>query len=311
MLLRNDIDDFLLYCQLTKQYSKNTVRNYKNTLDRLEKFLLSLGITKTKEIDLTAINKYRLYLDGLDTNRGDKMSQKAQAYQIVVLRSFLKFMVKNGVLVLNPDRLELPKTRMRRIEFLNELEVEKVIKAILEDVTIADILKKRNTAIIQTIFGSGLRLSEMLSLKKIDINNQDGQILIKGKGDKYRTSYLSPNAIKAINNYLNKRQDNNPYIFISHSKNKVGNNKAMTPRAVQMMIKNYATSLGIYKRITPHTLRHSFATKVLREGGDLRTLQVMLGHSNLATTQVYTHIDDWQVKQLHQKVFGKKKETEK
>lgn len=368
MSFRTDMEDFLLYCELTKQYSLNTVRNYRNTLERFATFLDTKKIEHTREIDLGIVNDYRLYLNKQITLRRDKMSLKAQAYQIVVLRSFLKFMIKHGTLVLNPDSLELPKTRMRRIEFLTDSEVQKLINTILNDTSkVPEVQKKRNQAIILTMFGSGLRLSEVLSLKKAEVTtlnnfespylmkksetlenilkekeesqNTDSEtktqdnleetepkkaegieddeeiaihpLLIQGKGGKVRTTYLAPAAKESIDQYLQLRgNDNDPNLFISFSRNRPKNPKnwkALTPRMVQMMLQTYARRLGIYKHVTPHTLRHSFATKILLDGGDLRSVQTLLGHSNLATTQIYTHVTDWQIRDLHTKVFGKKK----
>lgn len=309
MSLRRDIEDYLLFCELTKQYSPNTVRNYRNTLERLVTFLESKRITHTKAIDMDVVNAYRLYLSKQTTIRGEPMSLKAQAYQIVVLRSFLKFMVKNGSLVLNPDSLELPKTRMRRIEFLNDTEVIKLSDGIINDPSkVPEVQKKRNQAIILTIFGSGLRLTELLSIKKNEIIEGENQILVTGKGGKHRMAYLAPAAHQAIQEYLQLRgDDHNPWLFISFSKNRPKNPSKighLSPRMVQLMLQNYAQRLGIYKKITPHTLRHSFATKVLLEGGDLRSVQQMLGHANLSTTQIYTHVTDWQIRDLHGKIFG-------
>lgn len=303
-----DIEDFLLYCQLTKQYSENTVRNYKNTLDRFGEFLEKNKLSQTNQIDMDVVNKYRQYLGKKESIRKDALSLKAQSYQIVVLRSFLKFMLKNGALVLNPDRLELPKTRSRRIEFLSDNEIKQLISAILNDTTVPEIQKKRNQAIILTMFGSGLRLSELLNLKKTDVSEEDGRLMIEGKGGKIRTTYLAPAAKQAIDSYLELRgneDNNNPYLFISHSKNKKRANaaKPLTPRMVQMLIKKYANRLGIYKRITPHTFRHSFATKLLMKGGDLRTVQTLLGHANISTTQIYTHISDKRIKDVHKQTF--------
>jgi site-specific recombinase XerD len=306
-MFRQDIEDFLLYCQLTKQYSQNTIRNYRNTLERMASFFELNHITHTNHIDLDAINKYRMWLNEHDTLRGDKMSLKAQAYQIVVLRSMLKFLIKHGALVLNPDRLELPKTRSRRIEFLTDIEINKLLVTIMNDTTVPEAQKKRNQAIVLTLFGSGLRLSELLGLKKVEVSAEDSQLIIQGKGGKVRTTFLAPSSHQAILEYLEVRgMDGNPYLFISHGKNKNQHVfKPLTPRMVQMLIKKYATRLGIYKRITPHTFRHSFATKLLMQGGDLRSVQTLLGHSNISTTQIYTHISDQRIKELHSKVFGK------
>jgi site-specific recombinase XerD len=363
MSFTRDMEDFLLYCELTKQYSLNTVRNYRNTLERFKEFLDRKRIERTQDIDIDIINNYRQHLNRLTTIRKDKMSLKAQSYQIVVIRSFLKFMIKHGSVVLSPDKLELPKVRMQRIEYLTENEVQKLIAAILNDThKIPDVQKKRNQAIILTMFGSGLRLSEMLALRKAETGNTDEfelasmeesdevdfeeldaqefidrddiiidespvdketvkidseiqPLLIKGKGSKYRTTFLAPAAKEAIAEYLELRgQDENPYLFISFSKNRPKDPKdwkPLTPRMVQMVLQQYARRLGIYKHITPHTLRHSFATKILSEGGDLRSVQTLLGHSNLATTQIYTHITNLQIRDLHTKVFGKKDNDQK
>jgi site-specific recombinase XerD len=317
MNLKNDVEDYLLYCELTKQYSPNTIRNYRNTLERMMIwFEENLKITKSNEIDLGVVNAYRRYLNQNTTLRGESMSLRAQSYQIVVLRSFLKFLIKNGHLVLHPDRLELPKNRMRKIEFLTDQEIKRLISSILNDENkIPEVQKKRNVAIILTIFGSGLRLSELLSLRISDIVNDDNQLVIQGKGGKVRVAFLAKAASEAIEEYLKVRgQDDNPWLFISFSKNRAklpSKYASLTPRMVQMMLQNYANRLGIYKHITPHTLRHSFATKVLMEGGDLRSVQTLLGHSNVSTTQIYTHVTDWQIRDLHSKVFGAKNKKRK
>ncbi len=315
MTFRQDLEDFLTYCSVVKQYSANTVRNYRNTLERFADFLDTIKISKTKDVDLPVINKYRQYLSNQTSIRKDQLSLKSQAYQIVVLRSFLKYMLKQGELVLNPSSLELPKTRMRRIEFLSEDEIKKLTKSIIQDTSVPDIQRKRNQAIILTIFGSGLRLTELLHLKKNELAGGEGRLVIQGKGGKVRTTFLSAVSQEAIEEYLTERgQDNNPYLFISHSNNRPQNSrlpKPLTSRMVQMMLQKYANMSGIFKKITPHTLRHSFATKILFEGGDLRSVQTLLGHSSISTTQIYTHVTDWQIQDLHSKVFGKKAKSKK
>jgi len=190
MTLRQDIEDFLTYCEVIKQYSANTVRNYRRTLERMADFFEKIKITKTKDIDLLAVNKYRQYLAKQVSIRKSQLSLKTQTYQIVVLRSFLKYMLKQRNLVLNPNSLELPKTRMRRIEFLSDQEIQLLIKAIINDRKIPEIQRKRNQAIILTIFGSGLRLSELLNLKKQDLPTHDNRLIIQGKGGKVRTTFF-------------------------------------------------------------------------------------------------------------------------
>jgi site-specific recombinase XerD len=314
-LFRHDIEDFLLYCELTKQYSENTIRNYRNTLERFASFLDKLKIERTNMIDIDVVNAYRQFLNQRDTLRKDKMSQRAKAYQVTVLRSFLKFMIKSGCVVLNPEKIELPKARMRKVEYLSEKEVQSLVACILNDPSkkTPEVTKKRNTALILTMFGSGLRLSEVLKIKKQEIDNPDSQLIVEGKGGKIRATYLAPAALEAIQEYLKARgEDENPFLFISFSNNRPKTPKKfspLSPRMVQMMLQSYAGRIGVYKKITPHTLRHSFATKVLFEGGDLRSVQTLLGHSSVATTQIYTHITDWQIKDLHQRVFGKRKLT--
>ena len=308
-----DVDDYLLYCELTKQYAFNTVRNYRNTLERFGIWLEEQNVIFTKDIDMNVVNQYRLFLSKKESSRHKDMSPKAQGYQIVVLRSFLKFMLKSGAQVMSPDKLELPKSRMRKVEYLTEEEIKRLILAIMQDSNrIKEVQKKRNQALILCMFGSGLRLSEVLGLKKLEVNNPDGQLMIEGKGGKVRTTFLAPVAIESIKEYMQLRgEDFNPNLFISFSRNTplptertAAKSKSISQRMVQMMIQKYANSIGIYKHITPHTLRHSFATKILFDGGDLRSVQILLGHSSISTTQIYTHITDNQIRDLHLKVFA-------
>jgi site-specific recombinase XerD len=311
MTFRRDMEQYLeQYCKVIKQYSPNTLRNYRNTLERFADFLEYNKRMYSRDIDHAIIDKYRLHLSNKITNRKDNLNLKSQSYQIVVLRSFLTWMLKQGFLVLNPDSLELPKTKQRSVDFLSDSEVKKLVDAVLNDPDCGDLQRLRNTAIILTIFGSGLRISELLSLQKKDLQDEEGRIIIVGKGGKVRTTYIAPAAYEAVSNYLHARKtDKNPFIFINHSRNQNPDPEkftSMSPRMVQMTIKEYTTRVGIFKRVTPHTLRHSFATKVLMEGGDLRSVQVLLGHSNINTTQVYTHITDHSTRELHRKVFGKR-----
>jgi site-specific recombinase XerD len=312
MSYTRDIEDYLLYCELTKQYSHNTVRNYRNTLERFGTWLEENKIMFTADIDMRIVNNYRLFLSKRESSRHTDLSAKSQGYQIVVLRSFLKFMIKNGAVVMSPDKLELPKVRQRKVEYLTEEEIKKLIVAIMQDSNrIKEVQKKRNQSIILCMFGSGLRLSEVLSLKKAESAHPEGQLQIEGKGGKVRTTFLAPVAMEAVGQYLELRgPDLNPFLFVGFSKNikptterTINKAKPMSQRMVQMMVQKYANSIGIYKHITPHTLRHSFATKILFEGGDLRSVQILLGHSNIATTQIYTHITDSQIRDLHSRVF--------
>jgi len=304
----HDIATFLReYCELTKQYSPNTVRNYKNTLERFGTFLDQIGVKSTQSIDKMSIIKYRNFLDKKISLRKQKLDLKSQSYQIVVIRSFLTYMQKEGNLVLNPTSLELPKTRQRLIEFLTDKEIKKLIEHILKDTSRGELQRRRNIAIVLTIFGSGLRISELLSLQRKDLEDDRRRLIIQGKGGKVRTTYLAPAAFEAIFEYIRLRKDINPYIFINHSHNQPlepDEYRPLSPRMVQLMLKQAALAIGVFKKITPHTLRHSFATKLLLKGGDLRSVQILLGHSNISTTQVYTHVTDTATQELHSKVFG-------
>jgi site-specific recombinase XerD len=281
------------YCKVTKQYSTNTVRNYRNTLTRFGQYLDEQSIKQTREIDAKVVQNYRDYLSRKITSRKESMSARAQSYQIIVLRSFLTYLRKQGHLVLNPDK-----------------EIQKIVSYLISDSHSGELQKQRNRAIVMMIFGSGLRLSELLALKKRDISEDDNRLVIQGKGGKVRSTFVSDAAFAVILEYLRARgKDENPYLFINHSKNQPLNPnefKPLTPRMVQLMLKDAALAVGIFKKITPHTLRHSFATKILLEGGDLRSVQVLLGHTNLATTQIYTHVADTTIRDLHKRVFGKK-----
>jgi site-specific recombinase XerD len=341
-LIQADVSDFLLHCEVVKQYSNNTIRNYRQTLRTLTEFFLSKGFIETEDLNALIINEFRKDLSLKQSIRKQSMSPRSQAYFIIILRSLLKFLLKKGRNVINPDTLELPKNRMRKIEYLTENEINRLISVAIgvKSKRISRTQKKRDKAIILTFFGSGLRLSELLSLKKTQLETGfEGQILIEGKGGKVRAVFLAPAALQAISEYLQERgSDENPYIFVTSTLRKSKNNinhensnndnweekeikrikpekisdklikiipkRSLNPKSVQNLIRKYAMLAGIDKHITPHTLRHSFATKVLNAGGDLRSVQTLLGHSNISTTQIYTHITDTQIKELHKKVFG-------
>lgn len=336
----SDTEDFLLYCQVTKQYSPNTIRNYRQTLKTIADRFAAKGILYTEDIGVKDVNLLRRDLSETETIRKHEMSPKAQAYFVIVLRSFLKYLLKEGRKVLSPEIIELPKSRMRKIDYLSEGEIRRLVNIAVEQKSkrISKVQKKRDKAIILTFFGSGLRLSELLDLKKNQLaSNLDGQLTIQGKGGKVRTGFIAPEALQAIEEYLIERgEDDNPYVFVTSNLRKVeGDDKSLVPekgdkepdtltkfkkytkkaknprplnpKSVQNLIRKYAMLAGIDKHITPHTLRHSFATKILRDGGDLRAVQTLLGHSNIATTQIYTHVTDNQIKELHKKVFGESK----
>ncbi|GAB4148097.1 MAG: tyrosine-type recombinase/integrase [Patescibacteria group bacterium] len=305
---QKDINDFLIYCEITKQYSQATIRSYNQSLRWLADFCKQNKIERSEEINPELIQKYRWFLEGKKNIRGGNLSPKTLSYQIIVVRSFLKYLLSLDRNVCPPEKLELPKTRARQIEYLSSSEIDRIINLIPTIQESNDqkrnlLIQSRNTALLTTIFHTGLRVSEVLNLKKYDILNEDKTILIKGKGGKVRAVYLSDATLSKINLYLKLRQeDSNPYLFISSRSEK--STQPLTSRLVQQMVTKYASLAGIPKKITPHVFRHSFATFVLQKGVDLRSVQAMLGHSNIATTQLYTHVSNNELKKAHQRVFN-------
>jgi len=309
-MLLDDINNFLLYCELTKQFSQLTIKSYSHTLRRLYNFLKQNEIVESEQINPKIIDKYRMHLDSQGNIRGDKLDLKTQSYQIIVLRSFLKYLLEQNRNVIPPEKLILPKTRARNIAYLSPIEIEKLLltidtveesKNIIRDAQI----KARNKAIIQTIFHSGLRISEVLNLEKANLIDNT-HLHIKGKGDKYRSVFISQTSLDLIQKYLHLRgEDNNKYLFVSSTTN---NLKPLSSRSVQQIVTKYALISGINKKITPHVFRHSFATTALKKGANLRSVQALLGHSNISTTELYTHITDDELASIHSNIFDNNSE---
>jgi len=306
-MLLNDINDFLLFCELTRQYSQTTIRNYSHTLRRLYDFLVENKIDTSEKIEPKIIDRYRLYLDSQISSRGEKLNNKTLAYQIIVLRSFLKYLLEQNRNVSPPEKFILPKTQSRQIEYLTNQEIKQILEVIditqmSKDVHLNEIIKARNKAIIQTIAHSGLRISEVLNLPKSSLINEESRLIIRGKGGKVRSAFISNQSMDLILKYLEIRgQDDNPYLFVAST---LQNHRPLTTRSAQQMVQKYALLAGINKKITPHVFRHSFATTALKKGADIRSVQVMLGHSNISTTQLYTHVTDTELEQTHSKIFN-------
>jgi len=285
------LERFEDYLSLEKNKSKGTVKNY---LLRLRKFFEWLKEKKIKNLDEDTIFQFRSWLN----KKGIKI--KTQAYYLISLRSFFKFLRKKGEKIIDPEKIELPKIPEREITILTDEELERLLSAPQGD----DLKSLRDKAILETLFSTGLRISELCSLNR-DIDLQKGEILVKGKGEKHRLVFLSPKAKEAIKKYLEKRNDTNLALFINLSKSKAY--ERITPRGVQKIIKYYAKKAGITKKITPHTLRHQFATDLLISGADLRAIQLLLGHKNIQTTQIYTHLTNKELKLIHQAFHGKRR----
>jgi site-specific recombinase XerD len=290
--------DFLEHLEIEQNRSQNTIANYDHYLTRLEDFA---GEIKVSDIDSELIRKWRLWLNRLATNSGDELSRTTQNYHLIALRSFLKYCAKRDIKSLSPDKIELARTKRPQVTFLNEEELSRLFNQ--PDTKTES--GTRDRAILELLFSSGLRVSELVGLNRDDINLTRREFMVRGKGQKDRPIFISQEAAEWITNYLDKRKDLSIALFIRYSGNKkvdlTGNYHRLTARSVQRLVSRYAKLAGITKHVSPHTMRHSFATDLLMNGADLRSVQAMLGHSNIATTQIYTHVTDPHLKAVHEK----------
>ncbi len=298
---------FLEYCEITRNQADKTLENYRHYLKRFASFAGEQ--LEVKQIDLELVNRYRLYLNRLqDEDRKPLLNAKTQAYHIIALRAFLKYLTRQDFETLAPEKVELGKTQQRTVDFLEREELERLFAA----VDLSGLNGKRDLAILRTLYSTGLRISELVGLDCEQINLETREFRVIGKGGKYRIVFLSDDAVAALGNYLAARRDSLKPVFISHGRGKsldekqravVGRdeNRRITATMVQYLIRNYARKAGLVKRVTPHKLRHSFATELLKNGADIRSVQEMLGHSSITTTQIYTHLTNRRLKEIHQK----------
>lgn len=298
------VGKFLEYLELEQNRSAKTIQNYSHYLTRLSDFA---GEIKLADIDEPLIRKWRLWLNRLGTNTSDELSKITQNYHLIALRSFLRFCAKRSLAALPADKIELARTRRPQVTFLTADELERLTA----QPDTSTLLGLRDRAIIELLFSSGLRISELIGLDRDHINLQRREFMVRGKGQKDRPIFISSESAQWIKKYLDKRQDNVRPLFIRYSGTKKvdlsGNYHRLTARSVQRMVARYARLAGITKHVSPHTLRHSFATDLLMNGADLRSVQAMLGHSNIATTQIYTHVTDPHLKAVHEKFHRTRK----
>jgi site-specific recombinase XerD len=292
------VSQFLEYLELEQNRSQKTIENYSHYLTRLSDFA---GDIKLADVDSDLIRKWRLWLNRLGTNTSDELSKTTQNYHLIALRSFLKFCAKRDWPCLPADKIELARTRRPQVTFLSPEEVESLASQPKLDSPVG----LRDRAILELLFSSGLRISELVGLDRDHVNLKRREFMVRGKGQKDRPVFISAEAAGWIEKYLEKREDNVKPLFIRYSGSKKvdlsGNYHRLTARSIQRMVARYARMAGITKHVSPHTLRHSFATDLLMNGADLRSVQAMLGHSNIATTQIYTHVTDPHLKQVHEK----------
>ncbi len=296
--------DFLEYLEIEQNRSQKTIANYDHYLSRLLDFAGD-DIT-VQQVDAEMIRKWRLWLNRLGTNTSDELGKSTLNYHLIALRSFLKFCAKRNLTALTADKIELARTKRKQVTFLTEEELERVF----DQPDLSTIQGLRDRAILELLFSSGLRVSELTGLDRDHINLKRKEFMVRGKGQKDRPIFISEAAAYWVQKYIDKRQDNTRPLFIRYSGvkevDRSGNFTRLTPRSVQRQVAKYALMAGITKHVSPHTLRHSYATDLLMNGADLRSVQAMLGHSNIATTQIYTHVTDPHLKEVHQKFHARK-----
>lgn len=301
--LHNLITNFLEYLEVERGRSARTILNYDFYLHRFAKWAKNPAPSK---ITRDLVHRYRLYLNRLEQGRDDITIKKStQNYHLIALRSFLKYLARHDIASMPPEQIELAKQSKRTVDFLEADELSRLLERPLKSG--GGLLALRDKAILELLFSAGLRVSELTGLKIEQVNLKRDEFTVRGKGDKPRVCFLSDSAKVALKAYLDKRRDTSPYLFVSHDRAKGARRDAgpLTPRSVQRIVERYATEAGITKKISPHTLRHTFATDLLMGGADIRSVQSMLGHESITTTQVYTHITNKQMKDVHKRFHGK------
>jgi site-specific recombinase XerD len=292
------ISDFIEHIEVERGRSQKTAENYYLYLQRLIEFA---GDEPIAILDAELVRKWRLWLNRYEAADGDTLGTLTQSYHLIALRSFLGYCSKRGIVTLTPEKIELPKARRKQVTFLTSDEVIRLIEAIKTD----DAKGLRDRAIIELLFSSGLRVSELCNLNRDHINLARGEFMVRGKGQKDRPVFVSPEASEWLAEYLRARTDSATPLFIRYSgadsTDVKGEDMRLTPRSVQRIVSSHARAAGITKHVSPHSLRHSFATDLLMNGADLRSVQAMLGHSNIATTQVYTHVTDPHLHEVHRR----------
>lgn len=295
--------EFLEHCEIEKNCSLYTLRNYDHYLTR---FLGWSRISKPSDITQELVRKYRIFLNRVEDDKGNRLKKITQNYHVIAIRAFLKYLAKRDVKALAPEKLELADTPTRTVEFLEPEELERLF----ESPKTTTLLGTRDRAILEMLFSTGLRVSELVKLDRASINILKGEFSVRGKGDKPRIVFLSEPAKYWVSLYLKKRSDTSKALFVREDRARKKESQVeadeiergvyrLSPRTIQRIVKKHATRAGIVKKVTPHVLRHSYATDLLSNGADLRSVQSLLGHSSVTTTQIYTHVTNRQLKEVH------------
>lgn len=315
MKISHHIKKFLEYLEIAQNRSSKTLENYNHYLKRFEDFLAE--DMEPKDLSLQKVQNYRLFLNRYMDNRGKTLGIKTQNYHIIALRAFLKYLIKNDIRTLAPEKIELSKIPERTVEALSREEVERMFNAV-------DQTKKtslRDRAILETLYSTGLRVSELTSLNRDQVDLKRREFMVRGKGKKPRIIFLSKIAAETIHKYLSSRNDNFKPLFINTGKGFAiqprgfrqlqgspanldvldDEKRRLTAVSIQNIVRKYSLKAGIIKKVTPHVLRHTYATELLIQGADIRAVQEMLGHSSITTTQIYTHLSNKRLREVHEK----------
>ena len=302
------IEQYLEYLEVEKNCSLLTVRDYRHYLTRFSQWLSPTSLSPSvKKIDLETVKKYRLYLAHLSRGQGLTLSRQTQAYHVIALRSFLRWLIKNDYEALSPDKIDLPKMESRSLKFLDADQLTRL----LNQPSVGNIRGLRDKTILETLFSTGLRVSELVGLNRETINLERREFGVIGKGRKARVVFLSESAADWLGRYLKERLDSWKPLFIRYPK-KVdpavdGEKMRLSVRSIQRIVEKYVKKAKLPMKATPHSLRHSFATDLLIAGADIRSVQEMLGHKNISTTQIYTHVTNKQLREVHEMFHGKGK----
>jgi site-specific recombinase XerD len=286
------LEKYMYYLQYEKNVSPKTIENYSLWLNRFLEFCGDIDIAKVNRMQLLDY-RMALHKNGLNV--------RTINYHIVAIRAFLKFVLKNDIDCISPDKLELAKTPPREVNYLDDKEIGRILAAPLE-YTKDDIQQARDFAVLQFLYGTGLRVTELIFLQKKDIKLDSNQFSVVGKWSKLRSVFATKSAIDALRKYLKLRIDTSPYLFISLSRN--GFWEHLSRNSIEEIVRKYAKLWGIHKKVTPHTLRHSFATTLIKKWADIRAVQTLLWHASITTTQIYTHVDDKYLQKVHELLDG-------
>jgi site-specific recombinase XerD len=296
------VNDFLEHLEVEQNRSQKTISNYDHYLQRLVEFSDDCDIAK---LDSEMVRQWRLHLNRTKDVTGNELTKTTQNYHLIALRSLLKYLAKRDIKALDSAKIELAKVARPQVTYLETEEVERMLSA----VDISNAIGLRDRAVIELLFSGGLRVSELVSLNVDQINLERREFMVRGKGQKDRPIFISDQAAEWVGRYFDTRKDSFKPLFIHYSGTQDGVDGGqytrLTVRSVQRLVKRYARAAGITKDVSPHTLRHSFATDLLQNGADIRSVQGLLGHANIATTQIYTHITDPGLKAVHEKFHHK------